>query len=68
MSCVETPAGEAATAKHIGPYHQLRAAHEAIHAWRSAQDRRFAGKSWEVYGDWNADETKLETDVFYLLG
>jgi effector-binding domain-containing protein len=67
VSCVQTPAGEAATAKHVGPYSGMRAAHEAIHAWRAANNRRFAGQSWELYGDWNADESKLETDIFYLL-
>jgi hypothetical protein len=26
-----------------------------------------AGVDWEVYGDWNDDEAKLETHVYYLL-
>ena len=29
--------------------------------------RSLAGTSWEIYGDWNDDPTKLETLVVYLL-
>ncbi|HEX3249488.1 MAG TPA: hypothetical protein VHS05_08675, partial [Pyrinomonadaceae bacterium] len=29
----------------------------------SGQDQTY----WEVYGDWNEDPGKLETEVFYLL-
>jgi effector-binding domain-containing protein len=64
---IETPAGTVATALHIGPYAKLRATHDAIHAWAKANDQTFAGKSWEIYGDWAEDATKLETQVEYLL-
>jgi hypothetical protein len=30
--------------------------------------KSFAGKSWEIYGDWTDDVTKLETRIEYLLG
>jgi effector-binding domain-containing protein len=63
----ETPAGEVATALHVGPYTELAKAHTAIHAWRAANGRDFAGHSWEVYGDWSDDPARLETRVFYLL-
>jgi len=65
---VKTPAGEVAAAMHIGPYGQLRQTHEAIHAWAAANKRAIAGKSWEIYGDWNDDPARLETTVLYLLG
>jgi effector-binding domain-containing protein len=65
---VETPAGEVALAVHVGPYDQLGRTHEAIHAWRAANGRTFAGTSWEIYGDWTDDPTKLETTIVYLLG
>lgn len=64
---VKTPAGEVATATHIGLYDRLGQTHDAIHAWAAANDRVFAGKSWEIYGDWNDDPAKLETTVMYLL-
>jgi effector-binding domain-containing protein len=64
----ETPAGEVAMAVHVGGYDQLRQTHDAIHAWRAQAGRSFAGTSWEVYGDWSDDPSKLETTVCYLLG
>ena len=63
----ETPAGEVATAKHVGPYDRIKKAHDAIHAWKKETGRDFAGVSWEVYGDPADDPTKNETEVFYLL-
>jgi effector-binding domain-containing protein len=65
--CVETPDGEAVSSVHVGPYAGLRATHEAIHAWAAAAGREFAGWSWEIYGDWTEDESRLETTVAYLL-
>jgi effector-binding domain-containing protein len=67
VAVAETPAGEVATAVHVGPYDQMRRAHDAIHAWRAQHDRTFAGLSWEIYGDWSDDPSKLETTVCYLL-
>ena len=64
----ETPAGEVAMAVHIGGYDELRRTHDAIHAWRAQAARSFAGTSWEIYGDWSDDPSKLETTVCYLLG
>ncbi|HEY8751865.1 MAG TPA: GyrI-like domain-containing protein [Tepidisphaeraceae bacterium] len=66
-----TPAGEAATVTHFGPYQKLREANEAIRQWCAAQGRIRAGVSWEIYGhwvdEWNNDPSKIRTDVFYLL-
>ncbi|MDX6614848.1 MAG: hypothetical protein QOD75_4034 [Blastocatellia bacterium] len=67
VNCTETPAGEVALITHVGSYDKLRAAHEAIHAWRTASVRAFGGCSWEIYGDWTDDTSKLETQVVYLL-
>ena len=64
----ETPAGTVAMAVHRGPYDRLRGTHDAIHAWSAREGRRFAGLSWEIYGDWSDDPAKLETTVCYLLG
>jgi effector-binding domain-containing protein len=63
----ETPAGRVASALHIGPYERLGEAHRAIQAWREANHATFAGTSWEIYGDWTDDSSKLETRVEYLL-
>lgn len=65
--CTETPAGEVAMTTHVGSYAGLGAAHDAVHSWRAANGRQFGGYSWEIYGDWTDDESKLETQVVYLL-
>ncbi|HET7543583.1 MAG TPA: GyrI-like domain-containing protein [Polyangiaceae bacterium] len=67
IDCTETPGGEVALAVHLGPYARLRQTHDAIHAWCKDNGRTIAGKSWEIYGDWTSDETRLETTVVYLL-
>ncbi|HYW44365.1 MAG TPA: GyrI-like domain-containing protein [Bryobacteraceae bacterium] len=63
----ETPAGMVAVAVHVGAYDQIKETHDAIQAWREASNRAFAGKSWEIYGDWSDDPSKLETTIMYLL-
>ena len=63
-----TAAGEVATTAHWGAYADMRGAYEAIDRWCATNDRRPAGVSWEVYGDWHDDPAQLRTDVFFLLG
>jgi len=65
--CTQTPAGEVAMTTHIGGYDKLADAHNAIQSWRAATERVFGGCSWEIYGDWTDDTSKLETQVVYLL-
>ncbi len=62
-----TPTGKVATAVHIGSYARMQDTHSAIHAWAKANQVTFAGKSWEIYGDWTDDESNLETRIVYLL-
>ena len=62
-----TPAGLVATTVHVGPYNGLSAAHNAVHAWCSANTKKIGPASWEIYGDWTEDESKLETRIVYLL-
>ncbi len=65
--CSETPAGTVARTTHVGPYDQLGVAHGAVRAWCRDEGRATAGPFWEVYGDWDDDPAKLETEVCYLL-
>ena len=65
--CSETPAGTIATTTHVGPYAELGGAHSAVRAWCLDEGRPIAGPFWEIYGDWDDDPTKLETEVCYLL-
>jgi len=66
-----TPAGPVAAVTHFGPYDQLRAAHDALHARCKAAGHRVAGPSWEIYGHWqpawDADPSQIRTDICYLL-
>lgn len=68
IKCTQTPAGEVAMTTHVGSYDKLADAHDAIREWLSTTGRASGGCSWEIYGDWTADESKLETHVVYLLG
>jgi len=67
VRCIETPTGEVATTVHVGPYDRLGDAHNAIHAWCAANNRKIAQASWEIYGDWNDDPALLVTTIKYLL-
>jgi len=64
---VEVPTGEVAMTTHWGDYSRLGAAHDAVVQWCRNHARRLSGTSWEVYGHWTDDPTKLRTDVYYLL-
>jgi len=67
VSCVTTPAGDAAVVVHRGPYTQLRAAHQALHEWCRSNRRIIGAHSLEIYGDWTEDPANLETTIQYLL-
>jgi effector-binding domain-containing protein len=65
--CSSTPAGLVATTTHIGPYHRLGEAHDAVRQWCAEHGHTLAGPSWEVYGHWTDDPAQLRTDVYWLL-
>jgi effector-binding domain-containing protein len=67
ISCVATPAGQAARTLYVGPYAHMHPAHQAVHQWCAQNGKRIGGLSWEVYGDMSAAAAKLETEIFYLL-
>lgn len=62
-----TPFGQVASTLHIGPYSDLGHAYDALAQWCQEHKRPPARTYWEVYGDWNEDPTKIETEVFSLL-
>lgn len=67
IACVEIPSGPAAHAVHIGPYHQLAAAHNAVIDWCNANNRPRTSNSWELYDHPDPDPAKTRTDVYYQL-
>jgi len=71
IQCSQLPAGRVASAVHFGPYARLAEAHKAIREWCAERGYQLSSVSWEIYGhwqeSWNADPSKIRTDVFYLL-
>jgi effector-binding domain-containing protein len=62
-----TPAGPCLRTLHTGSYAGIRQATDAVIAFAKANDLATTGLSWEVYGDWTKDETKLETWIHFQL-
>ena len=60
-------AGEAAHAVHTGPYHELPRTYSVLQAWCKQEKLQLAAQSWELYGDWQQDESKLETGIYLRL-
>jgi len=71
VHCSQLPAGRVATAVHFGPYADLATTHSEVRQWCNVHGRRLSGIYWEIYGhwdeSWNADPSKIRTDVFHLL-
>jgi effector-binding domain-containing protein len=68
VKCVELPAGRAAHAVHVGPYSNLHRTYAALNTWCTQRALELTGESWEVYGDWTEDASKLETGLFLRVG
>ena len=62
-----TPPGEVASTLHTGPYSRLGGAYDALIRWCREHHRAQANMYWEVYGDWEQDPARLQTEVVYLL-
>jgi effector-binding domain-containing protein len=71
IQCSQLPAGRVATTVHYGPYQRLSQAHARVRQWCAEHEHLLTGISWEIYGhwveSWNADPSKIRTDVFYLI-
>ena len=64
VKCVQLAPGRAAHAVHVGPYADLQRTYAALNTWCSQRTLALTGQSWEVYGDWTEDPSKLETGLF----
>ncbi len=67
VSCFELAAGNAAHAIHVGPYGELHRTYALLEHWRQQQHLSLSGQSWEIYGDWTDDVSKLETSIYLRL-
>ena len=65
--CSRTPSGRAARAVHVGDYAELPRINMALVAWCQEHGHALAGRSWEIYGDWDENPGKRRTDVYYLI-
>ncbi|HWW00467.1 MAG TPA: GyrI-like domain-containing protein [Candidatus Acidoferrum sp.] len=71
VQCSQLPAGRVVAATHFGPYARLGEAHSEIRQWSGGRGHRLSSICWEIYGhweeSWQADPSKIRTDVFHLL-
>ena len=67
VKCIERGAGRAARAVHVGPYSELHRTYAELHAWVRREGLRLGSQSWEVYGDWQDDPSRLETELYLRL-
>ena len=65
--CSRTPTGKAAQAIHFGDYSELPRVNMALVSWCQEHGHTLAGRSWEIYGDWEEDPAKRRTDVYHLV-
>src|SRR5262245_38330616 len=56
-------ASRVACALHVGPYSDLHRTYTELEAWCRQERLVPSGQSWEVYGDWHEDPSKLETEL-----
>lgn len=68
LTCVMTPSGLAAHARHHGPYSVLPEIHANMRAWCIEQNRPITGLFWEHYAVWHEEPARLVTDIYFLLG
>lgn len=55
------------SSKHIGSYSRLKETYDAMHAELAKRNLDFYFPFLEIYGHWDADESKLETDIIFSL-
>lgn len=66
MQALASPGGRAATAMHVGSYQTIPDTNAAIRRWLGERGLRWS-VDWEVYGDWNDDQAKLTTQIYFLV-
>jgi effector-binding domain-containing protein len=67
VAIARLPAGQAATAMHLGPYDTISTTYDTLMAWMESEGHAPAGPMWEVYltdPDMEPDPQKWQTEVF----
>ncbi|MBS4198383.1 GyrI-like domain-containing protein [Bacillus sp. FJAT-49732] len=53
--------------KHIGPYSELDKSYRKIESIIETSGEHHQPPSMEIYGHWNEDESKLETEIIFNI-
>jgi effector-binding domain-containing protein len=61
------PGAEVAATVHAGTAAEIGAAHDAVRDWCTAQGRRPAGVSWEIYGHPDPATGHFDVAVYWEL-
>ena len=64
---IELAPGRVARATHIGPYGLLHLTYRVLTDWCLRERLPLSSESWEIYGDWSDDPSKLKTDLYLRL-
>jgi len=67
VACFKLAAGRAAHAVHVGSYSELHRTYAELESWCKQERLAKGSQSWEVYGDWHNDVSKLETGIYFRL-
>ena len=51
----------------VQPFTLIPTSVQALFGWCGEQGHAIAEPSWEVYGDWDEDESKLVTDLYVVV-
>jgi effector-binding domain-containing protein len=64
------PAGDVATATHVGPYTGLKESHKAVWDYVEAEGLAKAAPVWEIYVDdpTTVPESELRTEIYRAIG
>src|SRR5206468_3811315 len=67
VHCSSLPAGRVVSAVHVGPYDQMGRTYDALLAFARDGGHEIRGPSWEIYGDWSDDPSKVETEICFVV-
>ena len=67
VKCIELAPGRAAHSTHVGSYAHMHVTYKTLTEWCAREALPLAGDSWEVYGDWHDDPSKVTTDIYLRL-
>ena len=70
VKCSEMKSGKAAKVNYHGDYDNMEAAHNAIHEWITANNKKIIGAPWEVYvtdPTTEKDTAKWLTEIYYPI-